>query len=235
MSPAAARKLRTHYGGTFDPVHVGHLAIARAARDELDAPVHLMPAADPPHRSAPGANARQRVAMLELAIDGEAGLTIDQRELSRAGPSYSVETLRELRREYGSGTALALLLGADSFLSLPTWYHWRELLQLAHLIVADRPGSSLDDGLSADLTEAVEGRWRAEPEALTAAPAGYVFRLRQPLQLESATGIRDAIAADSASWRQWVPATVADYIVAHGLYGAASSTPSSGAGGDISR
>ncbi|MET0718340.1 MAG: nicotinate-nicotinamide nucleotide adenylyltransferase, partial [Pseudoxanthomonas sp.] len=93
--------LKLFYGGTFDPVHNGHLAIARAARDELDCTVRLMPAADPPHRAPPGADARQRAEMLDLAVIDERGLQVDRRELLRDGPSYTIATLRELRGEYG--------------------------------------------------------------------------------------------------------------------------------------
>ncbi|MEG0185234.1 MAG: adenylyltransferase/cytidyltransferase family protein, partial [Stenotrophomonas sp.] len=96
--------LRIHYGGTFDPVHLGHLAIARAARDQLQVAVRLLPAADPPHRAAPGADAAQRAHMLALAIGDEPGLLLDLRELERSTrqpgvPSYTVDTLRELRTE----------------------------------------------------------------------------------------------------------------------------------------
>ena len=119
--------LRIYYGGTFDPVHLGHLAIARAARDELQVAVRLLPAADPPHRAVPGATAEQRFAMLSLAIGDEPGLLLDHRELDRAvrfpgRPSYTVDTLRELRGELGPSRPLAWLVGADSLLGLPSWH-----------------------------------------------------------------------------------------------------------------
>ncbi|WP_242113128.1 nicotinate-nucleotide adenylyltransferase [Luteimonas aquatica] len=210
--------LRVYYGGTFDPVHNGHLAIARAARDALHRTIRLMPAADPPHRPPPGATAAQRVAMLDLAVAGEPGLRVDRRELERAGRSYTIDTLRALRDEYGAQAPLALLVGADSFLALPSWKDWRQLFSEAHFVVAERPGSPLDAGLPPELAAAVAGRWADAAAELEAAPAGRVLRLRQPLHEASATGIRDLIAA-GGPWRERLPAPVADYIALNGLYG----------------
>ena len=148
------------YGGTFDPVHNGHLAIARAAREALGVDIHLVPAADPPHRPPPGAAAEDRVAMLHLALADQPGLQPDLRELERHAidatrRSYSVDTLRELRAERGAAAPIALLVGADSFVGLPTWKCWRELFDLAHFVVASRAGSPLDGDLPPLLAEAV--------------------------------------------------------------------------------
>lgn len=224
-------KLRVYYGGTFDPVHNGHLAIARAARDALDRTIRLMPAADPPHRPPPGADARQRAAMLDLAVAGEAGLCVDRLELRRAlesgeGRSYSIDTLHALRAEYGPEAPLALLVGADSFLGLPTWKDWRDLFTYAHFVVAERPGNPLDGGLPPELAAIASGRWASTPSDLETAPAGRIFRLRQPLHDESATEIRDLIASGEP-WRDGVPAAVADYIERHRLYGHKSRRSSS--------
>lgn len=212
------------YGGTFDPVHHGHLAIAREARDALGVPVQFMPAADPPHRPPTGADASQRAAMLALALADEPDFHIDLRELRRDGPSYSVESLREMRRDIGATTPVALLVGADSLLGLPTWREWRALLGLTHFVVADRTGSALDRRLPPELAEALEGRWSDTPDALRAEPAGRVLRLGQTLHPGSATRVRTEIAARGA-WRDLVPAAVADYIVRHRLYGADTPGP----------
>src|SRR5690606_40692726 len=126
------------YGGTFVPVHHGHLAIARQARDALGLPVQFMPAADPPHRPPAGADASQRAAMLPLALADEPDFHIDLRELRRDGPSYSVESLRELRRDIGAATPVAMLVGADSLLGLLGWREWQALLGLTHFVLADR-------------------------------------------------------------------------------------------------
>lgn len=214
----AGDALHIVYGGTFDPVHNGHLAIARAACAALAAPVHLTPAADPPHRAAPGADAVQRARMVALAIQGEPGLVLDERELGRDGPSYTVDTLRELRRERGPAAPLALLLGADSLLGLTSWHQWRVLPELAHLIVADRRGSDLGARLPPDLAEALGSRWTGDAGQLRRSPAGRVLRLQQPLHPGSATAVRQAIAA-GGRWRDGVPVAVADYILRHHLYG----------------
>lgn len=211
------------YGGTFDPVHNGHLAIARHARDELAVPVRLMPAADPPHRPPPGADAMQRLRMLELAIADEAGLQVDTRELQRAArqprvPSFTVDTLREIRAETGAIQPLALLMGADSLLGLPTWHEWEHLLDLAHIVVAERPGSVLETAMPAVLAERLRGAWADTPAGLRGQAAGQVWRLRQPLQAESATAVRRLIAR-GGHWQHLLPPAVAGYVAAHGLYG----------------
>jgi len=221
VSPHDVQGLRVFYGGTFDPVHEGHMAIALAARDACDVAIHLLPAADPPHRVAPGAAAVDRAAMVGLAILDEPRLLLDLREMERAGPSWTVETLRHLRAELGPEVPLAWLVGADSFLGLPTWKSWRELLDLAHFIVAERPGSPLDGELAPELQSAVAGRWTTDPADLCDGPAGRVLRLHQPLQPQSATELRHRIATGQP-WRDLVPAKVADYIFEHGLYGAAA-------------
>ena len=209
--------LALFYGGTFDPVHNGHLAIARATRDELACTVRLMPAADPPHRAPPGADAQQRARMLGLAVAGEPGLVVDRRELEREGRSYTIDTLRELRAELGPDQPLALLIGADSFVGLPTWREWRTLFELTHFVVAPRPGSPLDGDLPDELAQVASGRWSVSAEALGASPAGLLFRLGQPLQPESASEVRRRIAADQ-DWQALVPPAVAGYITAKGLY-----------------
>ncbi len=212
-----AMALKLFYGGTFDPVHNGHLAIARAARDELGTIVRLMPAADPPHRAPPGADASQRARMLGLAVAGEAGLLVDRRELDREGRSYTIETLRELRAELGPDQPLALLVGADSFVGLPTWREWRSLLELTHFVVAPRPGIPLDGDLPQELAMMVAGRWSDSPLVLGNSPAGRVFRLNQPLQPESASEVRRRIALKE-DWQGLVPPAVAAFIIAKGLY-----------------
>jgi len=224
--------LEIWYGGTFDPVHNGHLAIARAAAELFEVPVTLAPAADPPHRPRPGADAQQRARMLDLAVAGDPRLRVDRRELHRAGPSWTVDTLRELRAERGAEAPLALLLGADSFRSLPTWRHWRQLPTLAHFIVAGR----IDQGDVAqlpeppELTAAFAGRWQQAPVQLAAMPAGLAYHLRQPLRAESATAVRQAIACGAPAWRGWLPAAVAAQIQAEGLYGAGAGTDAASAG-----
>lgn len=218
--------LTVFYGGTFDPVHDGHLAIARSARDTLGATIHLMPAADPPHRPAPGASASQRACMLDLAVAGEPGLAVDRREFSRTTRSYSIDTLREVRGQLGAQAPVALLIGADSLLELPTWKQWQALFALAHFVVAERIGNALDARMPPELEAFTQGRWVDGADALRAAPAGRLLRLRQPLHPGSATDIRERIAS-GRPWRHLVPAAVAGYIDRHRLYSGrpASSAP----------
>lgn len=217
--------LRIYYGGTFDPVHLGHLAIARAARDQLQVAVRLLPAADPPHRAPPGADADQRAHMLELAIGDEPGLLVDRREIDHAllhpgVPSYTVDTLRELRAELGPRQPIAWLVGADSLRSLDHWHEWEALFGLCHFIVAERIGSPLQSGLGPSLAVALHGRFVSDERALFAAPAGRILRLRAPLRGESATAVREQVAAGGA-WRALLPEPVAAYVAEQGLYGAA--------------
>jgi len=128
------------FGGTFDPIHYGHLRTAFELMQALGlTEIRFLPCGTPPHRAMPQADAQLRLAMVTAAIEAQAGFIIDDREIHREGPSYSVDTLIDLRSEYPH-RSLCLIVGMDAFLSLPKWYQWRELLQLAHLIVAHRPG-----------------------------------------------------------------------------------------------
>jgi nicotinate-nucleotide adenylyltransferase len=128
------------FGGTFDPIHYGHL---RTAFEMLQAlrfdEVRFMPCRNPPHRSEPIADAELRLAMVRVATDAQAGFVVDDQELQRDGPSYSVDTLAALREKYPQ-RSLGLIIGMDAFLGLPKWHHWRKILQLAHIVVAHRPG-----------------------------------------------------------------------------------------------
>ena len=142
------------FGGTFDPIHCGHLELAREVRAALDlVALRFIPAGDPPHRAAPVESAMHRLAMVELAIADHPGLEIDAREIQRRGRSYTVETLEELRNEQPS-RALALIVGGDAFLGFPSWHRWRERFDLAHIVVVARPGIALDGALPPDLGRA---------------------------------------------------------------------------------
>lgn len=213
--------MRIQYGGSFDPIHNGHLAVADAAAQVFASPVYLMPAADPPHKPATGATARQRLQILRLAIAGHAHLRVDVRELRRAGLSYSIDTARQLRSALGVGEPLALLIGADSLLSLHKWKDWRQLLQLTHFIVAERPDNPLDTALDDELNAAISHRWVDDAQAMREVAAGLLYRLRLPLRPESSTAVRQKIAAGQDDWQALLPASVAAYICTHRLYGAA--------------
>ena len=180
------------FGGTFDPVHLGHLSVAWEAAELLDAEVRLLPAHVPPHKPAPLANAEQRVAMLHAALQRQDRLAVDTRELRRSGPSYTYDTLSELRAELGA-RPLVLLLGIDAFAGLPSWHRWRELFDVAHLGVLSRPG--VEPELPHTLWTQIEARRTGDVADLHVQPAGRVIELAvTPLEI-SATRIRELLAA----------------------------------------
>jgi len=217
----SARKLLVCYGGTFDPVHHGHLAVARAARDALDAEVALIPAHDPPHKGPTRADATQRAAMLDLAVAGEAGLSVDRRELLRDGPSYSFDTLVELRAEHGAQAPIAWLIGADSLLQLHTWHRWRDLFDRAHIVAVQRPGSEVDAirlrAQAPDVLAEIADRWLPPGDLAATASGGFALLPMPELRPESSTELRQRIR-EGGDWRPWVPPAVAVYIDSQGLY-----------------
>jgi len=222
--------LRVYYGGTFDPVHAGHLSVACEVRDALDARVYFVPAADPPHKDATHADADARARMLDLAIAGERNLKVDRRELHRDGPSYTVDTLRELRAELGPHAPLVWMIGGDSLLQLHTWNRWRELFALAHVLAVARPGSHLEPVAVAAVAPEVEaeiGPRRRSALSLNSAPAGglavFPLHLERP---ESSTELRRRMAAGEP-WEAGVAPAVAEYIRRNALYDVRGVTPAS--------
>ncbi len=199
-------------GGTFDPIHYGHLRPAQEAMQQLAlAELRFIPAAPPPHRPPPVASSAQRLAMLELAIHGLPGLRSDERELKRTGPSYTVDTLESLRAEF-KDTPLCLLIGADQFRSFETWRRWREILELAHLVILNRP-----DIAPGVLPAWAQGRVCADFHALRAAPAGRLAFLAVRPQDISATGIRAALGRGE-SVQGMLPVAVMKYLQTNSIY-----------------
>jgi nicotinate-nucleotide adenylyltransferase len=181
-------------GGTFDPVHNAHLRVAWEAAECLDAEVRLVPAQVPPHRDPPVADARVRAALLRAALAGQERLVLDTRELRREGPSYSVDTLEELRAEIGEARPLVLLVGADAFAGLPSWHRWKELFDLAHIGVLTRPGHEAG-ALPTELRTKIASRRCAGASMLHESAAGRVLSIPvTPLDV-SATQVRALLAA----------------------------------------
>jgi nicotinate-nucleotide adenylyltransferase len=203
------------FGGTFDPVHIGHLRTAHELLAALDlAEIRFIPSRLPPHRPPTVAPEALRLRMLEAALEGLPGFRVDDRELRRPGFSYMVDTLRSLRAEVGS-QPLCLLLGLDAFLGVPTWYRWQELPELAHIAVARRPGIAPEIGGEAG--ELLRSRLVTDPGALGAAAAGGVLML-DVTQLEiSSSAIRKMVAA-GADPRFLVPDTVRELILKTHVY-----------------
>jgi nicotinate-nucleotide adenylyltransferase len=210
------------FGGTFDPVHYGHLRLAEELADAAKlAEVRFVPAGTPPHRSHPGAEARHRVEMARLAIAGNPRFIVDDRETKRSGAAYTFDTLTELRRELGAQQSLALLLGADAFLELATWHRWHELFGLAHFVVAYRPGYPIDTWQSRmpeRLAHEYAARSMQQPLAVHLAPAGGIAAVPMTGLDISATFLRNALRS-RASARYLTPDPVLDYIRANDLYG----------------
>jgi nicotinate-nucleotide adenylyltransferase len=201
------------FGGTFDPVHIGHLRTAYELRerfrfDEL----RFVPARTPPHRPSPAAPIAVRVRMLEAAIAEEPGFTLDLRELDRDGPSYSVDTAASLRAEFPEH-ALCLLLGMDAFVGLPTWHDWERMLSLVNIVVAQRPGAALPSG--GELGQLL-ARHRVEPGTPWAFCGQIVVQAVTQLEVSS-TGLRASIREGVAP-KFLVPDVVREIIAETGCY-----------------
>jgi len=204
-------------GGTFDPIHIGHLRLAIEAADACRLrEVRLIPAGTPPHRPPPRAPAWQRLQMARLAAANCPGLIVDDREASKDRPCYTVETLAEMREELGDDVPLCLIVGADAFGDLPTWHRWRDLFALAHFIIARRPGAGdapWPEALRAECVERIRPGWKD----LATAPAGRVVSIEIPLLDISASGIRARLAA-GGNVRYLLPDPVLDYIQTNNKY-----------------
>lgn len=216
-------------GGTFDPVHFGHLRPALEVQRQLALDeVRFLPCRQPPHRGQPAAAPAQRRAMLQRAIATQPGFVIDERELRRSGPSYMVDTLRDLRRELPHD-ALCLIMGMDAFIALDSWHEWRELIALAHLVVTRRPGcvsahpQALAAALSAELGAMLDAHRVTDAAALRGRAAGGILfcdvtqldisasQIRAQLSARTATPVRQVI-------RYLLPDDVIAYIEAENLY-----------------
>ena len=185
------------FGGTFDPIHFGHLRSALEICESLSLKeIRFIPCRIPPHRGEPLADPMQRLAMVRAALAGQPDMVLDDREIKREGPSYMIDTLESLRSELTT-EPLCLILGMDAFMGLSSWHRWQELLTLAHLVVMHRPGKSLHDVNSqqaAEVTTLLKSRQVKDVKALQTKAAGSIF-LHPISQLDiSASKIREMVA-----------------------------------------
>ncbi len=216
-------------GGTFDPIHYGHLRPAAEVRSALGfAQVRLIPAGVPPHRRPPVASAHDRLAMTELGCAECIGLACDGREVRNPRPSYTVSTLQDLHAE-DPRRPLALILGADAFAGLTEWHRWEQLFTLAHLIVVERPGAPFDiDALPPSLKVQWERRLATDASRLSRQLAGTIFRQHVTPHPISATAIRAALARGHegrAEIAGLLPASVLAYIDRNQLYRSPKDAP----------
>jgi nicotinate-nucleotide adenylyltransferase len=213
-SPAPAALIGL-YGGSFDPVHLGHVATAQALCEQLPfCEIRFLPAACSPLKAGSTAD-NHRLAMLRLALQGKQGLTIDSRELQRPPPSYTIDTLQEVRRELGPDVALAFIMGLDSFLELPRWKDWQQLTSLAHLIVVSRPGHV--PAFSGPLEDWLKKHRIITAEPLESRPRGGVLFIETPPHAIASRDIRAAVQQNRDTSR-WLNPAVRDYIEQHHLY-----------------
>ena len=179
------------FGGMFDPIHYGHLRTAYELQEKLSLDeVRFVPCANPPHRGAASVDAAVRTRMVAAAIGGQPDFIVDNRELKRTGPSYTVDTLEDLRTDFPDAS-LCLIVGMDAFLGLPRWHEWRRLLDLAHIVVVERPGWRVPE--SGELGDIVERHAARGSGDLRRKRHGYI-RVEPVTRLEiSSTGLRSAI------------------------------------------
>jgi nicotinate-nucleotide adenylyltransferase len=210
-------------GGTFNPIHFGHLRIAQELAESLNMDeVRFIPSANPPHKPAPTVSAQQRAIMVQLAISNNPLFSCDARELNRQGASYTIDTLISLHAELGAETALCLIMGSDAFLNLNSWHRWQELLDYCHIVLVQRPiiGTQKDLSslsLSPVLKEFLAQHYTENLDDLSDKNAGFIsMHVVTPLAI-SASEIRKLIA-QKQSPRYLLPNAVLDFIVEKTLY-----------------
>lgn len=202
------------FGGTFDPIHQGHLACARyvLAHCQLES-IRLMPCHLPPHRATPGVSSTERANMVKLAIANEPQLQLEPLELNRDTPSYTVDSLTALKQQ-DPNRILAFIIGMDSLQYFKTWHKWQTILQLAHLIVCRRPGYSSDQGDAPSLLQDFGGTL----QQLRSQNAGVILLLDNPDFTQSATFVRQQLSLNPKV-QAMLPPAVLQYIRQQRLYG----------------
>ena len=205
-------------GGTFDPIHFGHLGMAQELAQALALDtVKLIPAAVPPLKSQPSASAIDRCAMVKLAIANNPDFQLDDRELKRTGPSYTLDTLRSLRSELSEQDSLVLFIGSDAFKQFNRWHQWQEIIRLCHIALVARPDSELSTGLNPELVTFLQDHYTENAMDLQSETAGLItMQAITPLAISS-SAIREQLKTRQSA-RYLTPDCVLDYIAHHGLY-----------------
>ncbi|MDX8379118.1 MAG: nicotinate-nucleotide adenylyltransferase [Gallionella sp.] len=207
-------------GGTFDPIHYGHLRLAEEMLELADLQqIRFIPVGHPPHRDTPQVSAEYRSAMVQLAIANHPAFVLDEREVKGVNKCYTVDTLHELRRDLGETQAICLLMGGDAFLQLHTWHEWKQILNLAHIVVGYRPGFTLKKRIHNAAPQLYQHYQKhlCHVDYLSQHPAGGIAELAIPKLEISATLIRTRIT-ENRTIRYLLPETVANYIYQHNLY-----------------
>ena len=209
------------FGGTFDPIHYGHLRIAEEIVETVGLQkMYFVPAGIPRLRHSPVASPQHRVEIVRLAIQKNPDFVLDEREIYRDSVSYSIDTAREFKQEFGEEVRLCLVLGADAFIKLSEWNNWKELFNLCHFLVSTRPGYTLTiikELLSKELREECSQRWVSNTESLKKNASGLIFIASTTMLDISATTIRAHIAV-GRSVRHLVPSVTVNYISENKLY-----------------
>ena len=209
------------FGGTFDPVHRGHIeSVCAVARLLGDVDVYLVPCQIPAHRPTPAVSPEARLKMLQLAVASHDRIFIDDCELRRKGTSYTVDTLLDYRERVGESGSLLFLMGRDAWVTLPGWHRWEALTDLAHLLILERPGTDQDS--PGVLDKWLKTRQVRDPAEMMNSASGKVCFLSLDQIDVSASGLREAIAKGSSIEGNVNP-LVMNYIRQHNLYTGASS------------
>lgn len=207
-------------GGTFNPIHYGHLRMAQELADALGlAEVRFIPSANPPHKDDVIVSAEHRATMVELTITDNPLFTLDRCELEREGHSYTIDTLIELQESLSGETALCLIMGSDAFVKLNTWHRWKSLLDYAHIILVQRPGMQAQDKLPGELETLLRDHYTELHDDLIHENAGFITMQQISAQDISATRIRELLK-QRKSVRYLVPDEVGEYIKKQKLYSA---------------
>ena len=205
-------------GGTFNPIHNGHLRLAQELADALNfSEVRFIPSANPPHKTAPKISAQHRAAMVQLAITDHSLFKLDKRELDRTGASYSIDTLISLQEELGGSVALCLMMGSDAFSKLNTWHRWQALIDYCHIILVQRPASATQPKLADELSVLLHNHYTENISDLTNENAGYIHMQKITALDITSTNIRVQLESE-LSPRYLMPDNVITHINNNKLY-----------------